>query len=388
MLYIMSFWNTLGKIGSVIASPISSVANSIIGAVSAKQQNKQMMQFQQQMADQQYQRQRELTADTPALEKQGLINAGMSPSALGAFSGPAASVASVPSSPSQVPVYHDFNPSTLIDAFLAKKQGEVADSEVYKNTTQGDKNAKEAGRYDELTDATINQIYSNVGLNQAEVSKINASIPVLDSQAAYYNYLAENEEVRWQTAQATKQSEIDRIKAENHLSEEAAKKKLSMIDDIINAQYDLTLAQIYNAKASGQAQLSNAYTNRLQYTLDKALNGYLQTYYRESAEKLKQEGISEDTLRQARLKLLDNDGDYSHAKKVYQDNLNSTYQTDNIVDNLTKVAGAVTGGVNSASSARNAASNARSATARELDSYTRASGRSSRKDVHFYHHKK
>lgn len=343
----MSFWNTLGKIGSFIASPVSSVVNSVIGAESAKQQNKQMMRFQQQMADQQYQRQRELTADTPSLQKAGLVSAGMSPSAMGAFSGPAASVASVPSSPSQVPVYHDFNPSTLIDAFLAQKQGEVADSEAYRNRTEGDKNAKEAGRYDELTDATLRQIYSNVGLDEAEVSKINASIPLLHNQSAYYNYLAENEEVRWQTAQAIKQSEIDRIQSENKLDKAAAEKKLSMIDDIINAQYNLTLAEIYNAKASGQSALSNAYTNRLKYTLDKSLNVYLQTYYRESAEKLKQEATSEDSLRQARLKLLDNDADYSHAKKVYQDKQNATFGVNNTINNATKVVNALSGGIRS-----------------------------------------
>lgn len=342
----MSFWDTLGKIGSAV-SPFSSVINSVFGAFSANQQNKQMMKFQQQMADQQYQRQRELTQDTPGLQKQGLIDAGMSPSAMGGFSGPAASIASVPSSPSQVPVYHDFNPSTLVDAYLAQKQGEVADSEAYKNKTEGDKNAKEAGRYDELTDATLQQIYSSVGLDHAEISKINASIPVLNSQAAYYNYLAENEEVRWQAAQATKQSEIDRIKAENKLDKAAADKKFSMIDDIINAQYNLTLAEIYNAKASGQAQLSNAYTNRLKYTLDKALNSYLQTYYRESAEKLKQEATSEDALRAARLKLLDNDGDYSHAKKVYQDKQNETYGVNNTINNATKIVNAISGGVRS-----------------------------------------
>lgn len=342
-----SFWNTLGKIGSVVASPISSVVNSVIGAYSANKQNKQMMHFQQQMSDQQYQRQRELTQDTPLLEKQGLVNAGMSPSAMGSFSGPAASVASVPSSPSQVPVYHDFNPSTLIDAFLAQKQGQVADSQVRVNDTQADKNAVEAGRYNELTDATLDKIRSEVGINEADVSRINASVPLLQNQSAFYNYLAENEEVRWQTAQATKQSEIERIKAENKLSEAAAEHKLSMIDDILNAQYNLTLAQIYNAKASGQAALSNAYTNRLKYNLDKALNSYLQTYYRESAEKLKQEGISEDSLRQARLKLLDNDADYSHAKKVYQDNQNATYDVDNAVNNASKVVNAVTGGIRS-----------------------------------------
>lgn len=331
-------------VGSGI-SALASLGNSIIGSSSNANLNRTNRKWQEAMAALQYQRQRQLTQDAPVLQKQGLIQAGMSPSALGGYTGSASSVSTVPSSPTSLPQYVPMDMNSIIQAYTAAKQGEVADSEVYKNKTQGDKNAKEAGRYDELTDATLNRINSEVGLNQAEVSKINASLPVLDSQAAYYNYLAENEEVRWQTAQATKQSEIDRIKAENHLSEEAAHKKLSMIDDIINAQYNLTLAQIYNAKASGQAQLTNAYTNRLQYSLDKALNSYLQTYYRESAEKLKQEATSEDTLRQARLKLLDNDGDYSHAKKVYQDKQNSAFGVNNTVDNVTKVVNAVTGGV-------------------------------------------
>lgn len=332
-------------IGSGIAA-LGSLANSFIGSSANANLNKTNRKWQEAMADLQYQRQRVLTQDLPGLQKQGLIDAGMSPSALGGYSGAAASVSTVPSSPTSVPQYVPMDMSSIIQAFTAAKQAEVADSEVYKNKTQGDKNAKEAGRYDELTDASLNKIYSEVGLNQSEISKITATVPLLNNQADYYNYLAENEEVRWQLAQATKQSEIDRIKAENNLSEAAAKKKLEMIDDIINAQYELTLAQIYNARASGQSALSNAYTNRLHYQLDRSLNSYLQTYYKESAEKLKQEATSEDSLRAARLKLLDNDGDYSHARKVYQDNLNSTYSTDNAVNNASKIIGAGTGLIN------------------------------------------
>lgn len=332
-------------IGSGI-SALGSLANSFFGSSANANLNKTNRRWQEKMADLQYQRQRVLTQDLPQLQKQGLIDAGMSPSALSGYSGSAASVSTVPSSPNSAPEYIPMDMNSIINAYTAAKQGEVADSEVYKNKTQGDKNAKEAGRYDELTDASLNKIYSEVGLNQSEVSRINAEVPVLNNQAAYYNYLAENEEVRWQTAQAIKQSEIDRIVSENHLSKAAAEKKLEMIDDIINAQYNLTLAQIYNARASGQAALSNAYTSRLEYQLDRSLNSYLQTYYKESAEKLKQDATSEDTLRAARLKLLDNDGDYSHARKVYQDNLNSTYTTDNAVDNASKIIGSVTGAVN------------------------------------------
>lgn len=337
-------------LGDFIAPGLSflgNLGNSLIGASSNANLNKVNRKWQEGMAALQYQRQRELTQDTPVLQKQGLIDAGMSPSALGGYSGSASSVSSVPSSPSSLPQYVPMNMDSIIQAYTAAKQGEVADSEAYKNKTEGDKNAVEAGRYNELTDATLAKIRSEVGVDDAEVSRINASVPLLQNQSAFYNYLAENEEVRWQTAQAVKQSEIDRIKAENKLNKAAAEKKLSMIDDIINAQYNLTLAQIYNAKASGQAALSNAYTNRLQYTLDKALNSYLQTYYRESAEKLKQEGISEDALRQSRLKLLDNDADYSHAKKVYQDKENETFGVNNTINNATKIVNAVSGGVRS-----------------------------------------
>lgn len=365
---------------------LGSLANSAIGSSVNANLNGKNRRWQEHMADVQYQRQRELTQDTAMLQKQGLVNAGMSPSAMGAFSGPAASVASVPSSPSSLPEYVPFDVNNLINAFTASKQAEVASSEVRKNDAEKDLLDKQSGRYDELTDATINKIRSESGVNEADIARIGAQVPLLQNQSAYYNYLAENEEVRWQLAQATKQSEIDRIVAENKLSKAAAEKKLDMIDDIINAQYNLTLAQIYNARASGQAALSNAYTNRLEYQLDRSLNTYLQTYYKESAEKLKQDSISEATLRQSRLRLLDEDADFTHAKKLYQDNLNSTYGTDNAVDNASKLVGAVTGAVGGVTGLKNAASNARNAAAHEMDAYTRSSG--TRKDVHVYHHKR
>ena len=367
-------------------SALASLANSAFGSSAGANLNARNRKWQENMAALQYQRQRDLTQDTPILQKQGLVDAGMSPSAMGAFSGPAASVSSVPSSPSSQSEYVPFDINPLINAFTAVKQAEVASSEVRKNDAEKDLLDKQSGRYDDLTNATIDKIRSETGVNEADLSRINAQVPLLQNQAAYYNYLAENEEVRWQTAQATKQSEIERLVSENKLSKAAAEKKIDMINDIINAQYELSLAQIYNARASGQASLSNAYTNRLQYQFDRSLNSYLQTFYKESAEKLKQEATSEDTLRSARLKLLDNDGDYSHARKVYQDNLNSTYITDNAVDNASKIIGSVTGAVNAGSNAVNAGSNARSAAAREMDSYTRSAG--TRKDVHVYHHRR
>lgn len=334
-------------IGSALIGGGVSLVNSLAGSHANANLNKTNRRWQEAMAALQYQRQRQLTEDTPKLQKQGLVDAGMSPSALSGFTGPAASVASVPASPSSNPEYVPFDVNTMINAFLASKEADVMDSVKEKNFAYAAKTNKEANRYDELTDATIANIVSETGVNKEEVNRIKANIPLLNNQSDFYNYLASNEDVRLQTALATKQSEIDRIKAQNKLDETAAKHKLEMIDDIINAQYNLTLAMAYNATASGQAQLSNAETNRLRYKMDNALNAYISTYYREAAQKFRSESTDIESFRAARLKWLDNDADYRHALKEYQDNLNSTYGVDNVIENATKVLGSGVGVVNS-----------------------------------------
>ena len=75
-------------------SALGSLANTAMGSSSAGNLNRRNRKWQEHMADVQYDRQRELTEDTPLLQKQGLVDAGMSPSAMGAFSGPAASLSS------------------------------------------------------------------------------------------------------------------------------------------------------------------------------------------------------------------------------------------------------------------------------------------------------
>ena len=91
-------------IGSGITA-LASLGNSILGSSSNANLNSKNRQWQEHMADVQYQRQRDLTQDTPLLQKQGLVAAGMSPSALGGYSGNASTVSSVPSSPSSAPEF-------------------------------------------------------------------------------------------------------------------------------------------------------------------------------------------------------------------------------------------------------------------------------------------
>lgn len=327
-------------VGAALIGGGVSLVNSLAGSHANANLNKTNRKWQEAMSALQYQRQRQLTEDSPQLQKQGLVNAGMSPSALSGFNGPAASVASVPASPSSNPEYVPFDANTMINAFLASKQGDVLDSQADKNRADAAKTTKEANRYDELTDATLAKMEADTGVSREEIQRVKAEIPVLQNQADYYNYLASNEDTRLQVALATKQSEIQRVKAENKLDENAAKHKLEMIDDIINAQYNLTLALSYNAQATGQAQLSQAYTSRLRYQLDKANSRYLNKYYGSMSDKLDAESKTENEARDKKIKILQNDADLNHSRKVYQDNLNRTYNVDRTVDNVGKILGA------------------------------------------------
>lgn len=333
-------------LGAALIGGGAALLNSIGGSIANASLNKANRRWQEHMAALQYQRQRDLTQDTPLLQKQGIVNAGMSPSALSGFSGPAASVASVPSSPSALPEYQPFDMNTVINAFLAAKQGDVLESEADKNRADAAKTNKEANRYDELTDATLAKMEADTGVSKEEIQRIKASVPLLENQGDYYNYLAQNEDIRLQTSLATKQSEIDRIKAENKLDEKAAKHKLEMIDDIINAQYNYTLALTYNAKASGQAQLSQAYTSRLRYQLDKANSAYLNQYYGSLSDKLDAEAKTENEAREKKIQVLQNDADLNYSRKVYQDNLNRTYNADRTINNVSKIVDAGTKVVN------------------------------------------
>ena len=213
-------------IGAALIGGGVSLVNSIAGSHANANLNKTNRKWQEAMAALQYQRQRQLTQDTPKLQKQGLVDAGMSPAALSGFNGPASSVASVPASPSSNPEYVPFDANTIINAFLASKQADVMDSEKEKNMADAAKTNKEANRYDELTDATLAKIHSETGVNNEEIQRIKANIPLLNNQSDFYNYLAQNEDVRLQSALATKQSEIDRIKAQNKLDEKAAKQRV------------------------------------------------------------------------------------------------------------------------------------------------------------------
>ena len=118
--------------GLAIGSAAGSLMNSWIGSASNANLNSTNRRWQEEQSTVNYLRQRQLIQDSPSLQKQGLINAGMSPAALGGYSGPSASVSSAPGPSGQFSPYVPLDAGQVIDAYLAGKQGEVADSQVRK----------------------------------------------------------------------------------------------------------------------------------------------------------------------------------------------------------------------------------------------------------------
>ena len=289
-----------------IVSPVvtagASIYNSIAGSNAAKDVNAENRRWQAAQNKLAYERQKELTMLSPQLQKLGLQNAGISSAAMNGYTGGTASVNAANNAPSPQSEYVPLDLNSVLNAISVESQKKVADSQADKNYADAEKTRKESGRYDELTDATIEKIRSDISRNDraeqldgATIREINARIPMLQNQTDYWNYLAQHEDINYQKSAATYQSEIDSLKAQFKLNEEEAKTRLRYVDRVVDAQYKLILANIYNARASGQAQLSNAYTNRLNYELENSFKDLRQNLLHWQAEDVKQSSFNKET---------------------------------------------------------------------------------------------
>lgn len=115
--------------------------NSVLGSSSNANLNKKNRQFQQHLADQAYQRQRELTVDSASLQKQGLLQAGISPAAMNGYSGGTASISSGPSAPSQQSEYVPFDISSALQGILASSN--IQNTKANTRKTNADAKAQE-----------------------------------------------------------------------------------------------------------------------------------------------------------------------------------------------------------------------------------------------------
>ena len=254
--------------GLAIGSAAGGLMNSIIGSASNANLNATNRQWQADQSRINYERQRQLILDSPALQKQGLINAGMSPTALASYTGPSSNVSSASPPSASSPEFVPMDSRVFLDAFLAAKQGQVADSQVNKNNAEANKANEEAGVVKPLADAQIKKLQTATRLDAAEIDKIAATLPVLNNQADYWREMARVEKNVADIQDATKQEQIDSLKATYHLSEHQANVAYDYVNRMAQASYELITAQTFNNRASGSAALSQATTSRLEYELD------------------------------------------------------------------------------------------------------------------------
>lgn len=359
----------MGWIGPAITA-VGGLFNSLLGSHANANLNAENRAWQAGQNTISYDRQKELTMLSPQLQKQGLQNAGISTAAMNGYTGGTASVNSANSAPSSLSEYVPFDVNSVLNAISVDSQKKVNDSIADKNNAEAEKTRKESGRYDELTDATIAKMRSDVSVNDSTIKKVAAEVPLLNTQQDFINWQASQAMLDYQKSEATYQSDIDRIKATNKCSQREAELRYDRAKDIVDAELALMRAQTYNARASGQAQLSNAYTNRLQYNLDKANSTYINEYYKEAAGKLRSESVSEETFRHDRLRLLDNDATLRglQGQMMGLDVVN--YNMNNTIDNASKIIGAATGVVGAATGVRNSNTNRMNAESNRMNAHT------------------
>lgn len=117
-------------IGAGLITAGTSLINSFAGTSSSANLNLVNRRWQEKMSKLAYERQRELTQDQAYLQKQGLINAGISPAAMNGYTGGTASISSSGvQSPTQ-PEYTPFDASGIVNLVLQSPQYKLLKEEA------------------------------------------------------------------------------------------------------------------------------------------------------------------------------------------------------------------------------------------------------------------
>lgn len=285
--------------GMAIGSAAAGLMNSLIGSSANANLNATNRAWQSEQSLANYQRQRQLITDSPALQKQGLINAGMSPSALGSYNGPSANVSSASAPNASAPEFVPMDSRVFLDAYLAQKQGEVADSQVRKNDADANKANEEAGVVAPLAAAQIGKLKASTNLDESSINKIAAEIPVLDNQKDYWHFMSQVESVVADKSKATYQTEVDALQSQYKLTKAQADEAMKYVDKMAKASFELVSSQVYNNRAQGTAALQNATTNRLEYEVDRARVALEKIGVDADAALKAKQGLYTDALRSA-----------------------------------------------------------------------------------------
>lgn len=253
-----------------IGAAAGGVMNSLIGASANANLNKTNRQWQAEQNTIAYERQKELTQLSPGLQKQGLIQAGISPAAMNGYSGGTATVNSSNNAPSSFPEYVPLDVNSILSSFIAGKQAESIDADIQKTMeeTRGlalDNRAKEdtQNAWKEYsgdvywTDEKGNKFRStDPGFDQwfDDYVKTHGATPDIVKTDGVYS----EEAARVQSAMANFRAEIAQsgmFEAQSKLAKQVAELKLAD-SDVMRAlyrmdveQYNQLMAQVAKAKS-------------------------------------------------------------------------------------------------------------------------------------------
>ena len=117
-------------IGAGLIDAGASLVNTIAGTSASANLNGRNRRWQEHMSQLTYQRQREFTQDQAFLQKQGLINAGISPAAMNGYTGGTASISSSGAQSPNQPEYTPFDSSGIVNAVLQSPQFKILQEEA------------------------------------------------------------------------------------------------------------------------------------------------------------------------------------------------------------------------------------------------------------------
>lgn len=117
-------------IGAGLIDAGASLVNTIAGTSASSNLNGRNRRWQEHMSQLTYQRQRKLTQDQAFLQKQGLINAGISPAAMNGYTGGTASISSSGVQSPNQPEFTPIDTSGIVNAVLQSPQYKVLKEEA------------------------------------------------------------------------------------------------------------------------------------------------------------------------------------------------------------------------------------------------------------------
>lgn len=255
----MGFFSVLGDIGKTLAAPVLGGITSAVNANQNRKENERNRAWQEKMSNIAFARQRDLTMQSPMLQKQGLEMAGISPAAMNGYTGGTAQVSTGTPAPTSLPETFNFDPASLLvgpqlEQLKASSDKTKADAKLADEQAEAQKlaNNKERNYQQSWMDATTeNYIVDDKG------NKLFASSPDFAKYVDdYFNTHGELPEMQSKSGvlsedAARVQASLAKFGADIHTS------------DMYKVQSDL-------AKRVAQLKLADSSVMHAIYKLDKA----------------------------------------------------------------------------------------------------------------------